>query len=110
MSKEPEKVPPAQTLQTHPVVMMKLTVLLCAALLLTVFAAEEDVYSKTGDGVILAQPREPQCSRFETGSCTKEYDPVCGSDGHTYSTECLLCQYNRKHKQQVKVVRHGPCV
>ncbi|XP_021439266.2 serine protease inhibitor Kazal-type 1 [Oncorhynchus mykiss] len=78
---------------------MKLTILLCAIVLLSlsVFAMDEERRP---------QPGEPQCEVYEGGMCSREFDPVCGSDGNTYTTECVLCRENKlKHKQVL--VKHG---
>uniref|UniRef100_A0A8C4NT78 Kazal-like domain-containing protein n=1 Tax=Dicentrarchus labrax TaxID=13489 RepID=A0A8C4NT78_DICLA len=88
----------------HTLEVMKLTVLLCSVLLLSVSvtsledetaAPDSDEMSGVPDQEALAEPRELDCEKYEGGTCTKQYDPVCGSDGITYGTECVLCQQNR---------------
>ncbi|KAG9272775.1 serine protease inhibitor Kazal-type 1-like, partial [Astyanax mexicanus] len=39
--------------------------------------------------------RTPNCVNSVNLPCSREFDPVCGDDGITYSTECVLCLENR---------------
>ncbi|XP_055478430.1 serine protease inhibitor Kazal-type 1 [Psammomys obesus] len=41
--------------------------------------------------------------------CPRIYDPVCGNDGVTYSSECVLCFENRKRQVPVLIKSYGPC-
>ncbi|XP_062331899.1 trypsin inhibitor ClTI-1-like [Osmerus eperlanus] len=80
---------------------MKITIVLCCTLLLSlsVFAVDETNL----------EAREPQCDKYDATMCSKEFDPVCGSDGLTYSTECILCQNNMAKNLHVMVVHSGMC-
>ncbi|XP_019737192.1 serine protease inhibitor Kazal-type 1-like isoform X2 [Hippocampus comes] len=83
---------------------MKFVVLLCFVLLLSVVAL-----CANSDPHVQDRLMEPACERYAHGVCSKELDPVCGSDGHTYATECVLCEENRMKMKKVKVAHKGWC-
>lgn len=47
------------------------------------------------------------CAHF---SCSKLPDhPVCGSDGHTYPTECHLLDDQCRYQRPILLASHSPC-
>ncbi|NXV43511.1 IOVO protein, partial [Uria aalge] len=45
----------------------------------------------------------------EVLACSKTLSPICGSDGVTYSNECLLCAYNIEYGTNVSKDYDGEC-
>ncbi|NXH02445.1 ISK1 inhibitor, partial [Loxia leucoptera] len=50
------------------------------------------------------------CENFDLGrGCTREFDPICGTDNNLYSNECLLCLQNRHRNGHVRIRNRGMC-
>ncbi|XP_067219091.1 ovoinhibitor-like isoform X2 [Chanodichthys erythropterus] len=56
-----------------------------------------------------AQPQQPNCKPNPSKMCPRIYEPVCGSDGKTYSNECELCVANEASKTKILIVKKGEC-
>ncbi|XP_043844768.1 serine protease inhibitor Kazal-type 9-like [Dromiciops gliroides] len=41
--------------------------------------------------------------------CTADYNPICGSDGKTYSNECFFCSAVKQSDGKIKFSHKGKC-
>ncbi|XP_056126283.1 turripeptide Ici9.1 isoform X2 [Rhinichthys klamathensis goyatoka] len=56
-----------------------------------------------------AEPQPREESDTPDFGCTREYMPVCGDDGITYSNECMLRWESKLRNQVVNVKHEGKC-
>ncbi|XP_021386392.1 ovoinhibitor [Lonchura striata] len=74
--------------------------------------------AKKHDGRCIEEVPQLNCSQYrrttlkdgrELMACTMIYNPVCGTDGVTYASECTLCAHNMEHRTNLGKRKNGPC-
>ncbi|XP_042682620.1 pancreatic secretory trypsin inhibitor-like isoform X2 [Centrocercus urophasianus] len=55
-------------------------------------------------------PGMAACGNYDIGKgCTKNFDPICGTDDVLYGNECLLCVQNMQRHTNVRIKNRGKC-
>ncbi|XP_052627903.1 ovoinhibitor-like [Harpia harpyja] len=74
--------------------------------------------AKKHDGRCTEEVPQLDCSQYPTTTlkdgrqlmaCTMIYDPICGTDGVTYASECMLCAHNLDHQTNLGKRKNGRC-
>ncbi|PKK21798.1 ovoinhibitor [Columba livia] len=74
--------------------------------------------AKKHDGRCIEEAPQLNCSRYRSSTledgrqlmaCTMIYNPVCGTDGFTYASECTLCAHNLEHRTNIGKRKNGRC-
>ncbi|CAG9788888.1 unnamed protein product [Diatraea saccharalis] len=60
-------------------------------------------------GVLLVAVAFKNCNALPPCVCAKNYRPVCGSDGNTYSNECMMNCASYNTKSNIEMSKTGPC-
>ncbi|KAL2779195.1 serine protease inhibitor Kazal-type 9 precursor [Daubentonia madagascariensis] len=61
------------------------------------------------------QKKQVDCSHYEKlppgekRFCHDAYEPICGSDGKTYSNDCFFCSEVQETDGKLKFVHFGKC-
>ncbi|CAG7786347.1 unnamed protein product [Allacma fusca] len=55
----------------------------------------------------LDEDRRPHCRCGEM--CSADFNPVCGSDGKTYSNECIMRQEGCRSRRDLRIIYRGKC-
>ncbi|XP_078267228.1 trypsin inhibitor ClTI-1-like [Rhinoraja longicauda] len=59
--------------------------------------------------VILEETEQPACDQYDLPACPRHYTPVCGTNGITYSNECLMCLEIKQTKTNIRIVKRSEC-
>ncbi|XP_076411307.1 serine protease inhibitor Kazal-type 6 isoform X1 [Peromyscus maniculatus bairdii] len=64
-----------------------------------------------GKGVLRHRLFQINCGEFRDPKtfCTRESDPLCGSDGQTYGNKCAFCKALVKSSGKINLKHHGKC-
>uniref|UniRef100_A0A8C3PY14 Kazal-like domain-containing protein n=1 Tax=Chrysolophus pictus TaxID=9089 RepID=A0A8C3PY14_CHRPC len=56
------------------------------------------------------QGTEAACGNYDVRKgCTKNFDPICGTDDVLYGNECMLCVQNMQRHTNVRIKNRGKC-